>query len=67
MSVRSGGVARPAPNLLIPWLALARAQNRFANPPAHRYRLARKNRREPRDHNYDLAFIPNRMNAHASY
>jgi hypothetical protein len=42
-------------------------ENRFANPPAARYSPARKNRREPRNDNYDLAFILiNGMNAHAS-
>ena len=36
-------------------------------PPGARYRLARQNRSEPRDHNYDLAFILTiGMNAHAS-
>ena len=45
----------------------AEAQNRFANTPGARYRLARQNRSEPRDHNYDLAFIlTTGMNAHAS-
>lgn len=43
------------------------AENRFANTVASVYRLARKNRREPRDDNYDLAFIlTTGMNAHAS-